>query len=154
MKAKIRNIDELRTEIIRLQEQRSEMEADMQIEVNKLVSKIKLPLMLFGKMSEWATSLLGVKSKNDEASDSGDWVSGIFKMGLPFLMNRFVFPKSGFLAKTVLGLITERAAGTINKDLLSSVISKIADTIKGAKRRKKDGPELDDYGIPPDSETY
>lgn len=154
MKAKITNIDELRSEIIRLKEQRSVMEADMQIEVNKLVSKVKLPLMFFGKMSEWAASLLGLKSNNDGSSDSGDWVSGIFKMGLPLLMNRFIFPKSGFLAKTVLGLITERAAGTINKDLLSSVISKILDTIKGPKKRKKDGPELDDYGIPPDSETY
>lgn len=154
MKTKIRNIDELRAEVIRLQEQRSEMEADMQIELNKLASKIKLPLMFFGKISEWASSFLGIKSKNDEASDSGDWVSGIFRMGLPLLMNRLVFPKSGFLAKTILGLITERAAGTINKDLLSSVISKITDTIKGSKRRKKDGPDLDDYGIPPDSETY
>lgn len=154
MKAKIRNIDELRAEILRLREQRAEMEADMQVEVNKIVSKFKMPLMLIGKLSDWAGAFAGVKMNKDGTSEGGDWISGIFRVGLPFLMNRFVFPKSGYLTKTILGFLTDKAANTVNKDLLSGIIDKISEVIKLPKNRKKNDPELADYGIPPDSETY
>jgi hypothetical protein len=69
-------------------------------------------------------------------------------------MNRFIFPKSGLLTKTILGFITQKAAGTVNKDLISNILDKISGIVKIPKNKKKNGPELADYGIPPDSETY
>lgn len=154
MNAKIRNIDELRAEILRLREQRTEMEADLLIDLNKVVSKFKMPLMLISKLSDWAAAFAGVKRNKDGTTGNGDWVSGIFRVGLPFLMNRFIFPKSGFLTKTILGFITQKAANTVNKDLVNNILDKISELIKVPKSRKKDNPELTDYGIPPDSETY
>lgn len=154
MNAKIRNIDELRAEILRLREQRTEMEADLLIDLNKVVSKFKMPLMLISKLSDWAAAFAGVKRNKDGTTDNGDWVSGIFRVGLPFLMNRFVFPKSGLLTKTILGFVTQKAANTVNKDLINNILDKISEIIKVPKGRKKDDPELTDYGIPPDSETY
>ncbi len=154
MKAKIRNIDELNAEILRLREQRVEMEADMLIDLNKIVSKFKMPLMLISKLGDWASAFAGVKTNKDGTTDNGDWISGIFRVGLPFVMNRFIFPKSGLLTKTILGFITQKAAGTVNKDLISNILDKISGIVKIPKNKKKNGPELADYGIPPDSETY
>lgn len=154
MKAKIRNIDELNAEILRLREQRVGMEADMLIDLNKIVSKFKMPLMLISKLGDWASAFAGVKTNKDGTTDNGDWISGIFRVGLPFVMNRFIFPKSGLLTKTILGFITQKAAGTVNKDLISNILDKISGIVKIPKNKKKNGPELADYGIPPDSETY
>lgn len=154
MKAKIRNIDELKAEILRLREQRTEMEADMLIDLNKIISKFKMPLLLIGKLGDWASAFAGVKMNKDGTTDNGDWISGIFRVGLPFMINRFIFPKSGLLTKTILGFITQKAAGTVNKDLIRNFLDKISGIVKAPKSRKKNGPELTDYGIPPDSEAY
>ncbi|MFA5245826.1 MAG: hypothetical protein WC380_11040, partial [Pedobacter sp.] len=139
MKAKIRNIDELNAEILRLREQRVEMEADMLIDLNKIVSKFKMPLMLISKLGDWASAFAGVKTNKDGTTDNGDWISGIFRVGLPFVMNRFIFPKSGLLTKTILGFITQKAAGTVNKDLISNILDKISGIVKIPKNKKKNG---------------
>jgi len=69
-------------------------------------------------------------------------------------MNRFLFPKSGFIVKSVIELISQNAAKTVNKDLMSGLLEKLSEWIKSPTTRNKKEPELADYGIPPDSETY
>jgi len=69
-------------------------------------------------------------------------------------MNRFLFPKSGFIVKSVIELISQNAAKTVNKDLMGGLLEKLSEWIKSPKTRNKKEPELADYGIPPDSETY
>ncbi|MFA6946075.1 MAG: hypothetical protein WC220_09255 [Pedobacter sp.] len=154
MKTPIRNVDELRAEVLRLREQRLEMESDMQLELSKIVSKFRLPLMLLGKLNDWFGVFSGLGKNKKGSSEGNDLVSGIFRIGLPFLMDKFVFPKSGFITRTVLELLTKKAANVVNKDLISNLIDKVSEWVNLAKGRKKNGPELADYGIPPDSETY
>ncbi|SDM23049.1 hypothetical protein SAMN05421813_10834 [Daejeonella rubra] len=150
MRTKIQNIDDLREEVIRLGVKRSEMETDLKIEVEKITSRIRLPLMLLRKLNDF----LGGSRDKSGKKDGEDWVSGIFRIGLPVMMNRFLFPKSGFIVKSVIELISQNAAKTVNKDLMSGLLEKLSEWIKSPKTRNKKEPELADYGIPPDSETY
>ena len=150
MRTKIQNIDDLREEVIRLGVKRTEMESDLKIEVEKITSRIRLPLMILRKLNDF----LGGSRDKSGKKVSEDWVSSIFRIGLPVMMNRFLFPKSGFIVKSVIELISQNAAKTVNKDLMGGLLEKLSEWIKSPKTRNKKEPELADYGIPPDSETY
>lgn len=148
MREKIENINDLRAEIERLSLIRSELETDLKVEVAKITTKIKAPLALLSKLNDF----FGIgKAKKGEGED---WVSSIFRIGLPLVMNKFVFPKSGFITKAFLALISQNAAKAINKDFMANIIEKINNWINKSRERGKKEPEMADYGIPPDSETY
>lgn len=150
MRAKIRNIDDLRQEVTRLEVIRTEMESELKTETQKITSRLRVPLMLLRKLNDF----FGVSRDKSGKKVGEDWVSSIFRIGLPVMMNRFLFPKSGFIVKSVIELISQNAAKTVNKDLMSSVLEKLSEWIKSPKTKTKKEPEIADYGIPPDSETY
>jgi hypothetical protein len=150
MRTKIQNIDDLREEVIRLGVVRTEMESELKIETQKITSRLRVPLMLLRKLNDF----FGVGRDKSGKKSGEDWVSSIFRIGLPVMMNRFIFPKSGFIIKSVIELISQNAAKTVNKDLMSDVLEKLTEWIKTSKTKTKKEPELADYGIPPDSETY
>jgi hypothetical protein len=150
MRTKIQNIDDLREEIIRLGVVRTELESELKIETQKITSRLRMPLMLLRKVN----GFFGVSSDKSGRKIGEDWVSSIFRIGLPVMMNRFLFPKSGFIVKSVIELISQNAAKTVNKDLMSGILEKLSEWIKSPKTKTKKEPELADYGIPPDSETY
>jgi hypothetical protein len=150
MRTKIQNIDDLRAEIERLGQVRVEMETDLKIEVEKITTKLTAPFLLLNKLSQF----LGLSKGKEEGKDEGDWVSSIFRIGLPVLMNKFIFPKSGFLMKALLALVTQNAAKAFDKDFMGKMIDKISDWLKKSGGKRKKDPEMADYGIPPDSETY
>ena len=150
MRTKIQNIDDLRAEIERLGQVSVEMETDLKIEVEKITTKITAPFLLLNKLSQF----LGLSKGKEEGKDEGDWVSSIFRIGLPVLMNKFIFPKSGFLMKALLALVTQNAAKAFDKDFMGKMIDKISDWLKKSGGKRKKDPEMADYGIPPDSETY
>uniref|UniRef100_UPI0037BEE1B4 hypothetical protein n=1 Tax=Daejeonella sp. TaxID=2805397 RepID=UPI0037BEE1B4 len=137
-------------EIERLGQVRVEMETDLKIEVEKITTKITAPFLLLNKLSQF----LGISKGKEEGKDEGDWVSSIFRIGLPVLMNKFIFPKSGFLMKALLALVTQNAAKAFDKDFMGKMIDKISDWLKKSGGKRKKDPEMADYGIPPDSETY
>lgn len=150
MRAKIQNIDDLRQEVTRLEVIRTEMESELKTETQKITSRLRVPLMLLRKLNDF----FGVSRDKSGKKVGEDWVSSIFRIGLPVMMNRFLFPKSGFIVKSVIELISQNAAKTVNKDLMSSVLEKLSEWIKSPKTKTKKEPEIADYGIPPDSETY
>ena len=150
MRAKIQNIDDLREEVTRLEVIRTEMESELKTETQKIISKLRVPLMLLRKLNDF----FGVSRDKSGKKVGEDWVSSIFRIGLPVLMNRFIFPKSGFLMKAFIGLISQNAVKSFNKDFMSKIIEKVSDWIKTTGSKSKKEPEMADYGIPPDSETF
>jgi hypothetical protein len=153
MRTKIQNSDDLRSEILRLRTIRSEIEGELKVETDRITNRFRIPLMLFGKVNDWVSPMFK-PGRNEPGSLNQDWVTSIFRIGLPVVMNKFIFPKSGFLLKSVVELLSQNTAKTVNKDLLIDLINKFSEWIKSSKRKKKQEPELEDYGIPPDSETY
>ena len=150
MGIKIQNIDDLREEVVRLEVVRTEIETELKVEAQKITSKIRIPLMLLRKLNNF---FAGSKDKS-RTKDGEDWVTSIFSIGLPLLLNRFLFPKSGFIVKSIIELISQTTAKTVNADLMVQIIEKISRWIKSTGSRNKKEAGMVDYGIPPDSETY
>ena len=150
MRIKIQNIDDLREEVVRLEVVRTEIETELKVEAQKITSKIRIPLILLRKLNNF---FAGSKDKS-RTKDGEDWVTSIFSIGLPLLLNRFLFPKSGFIVKSIIELISQTTAKTVNTDLIVEIIEKVSQWIKSTGSRNKKEAGMVDYGIPPDSETY
>jgi hypothetical protein len=153
MRTKIQNSDDLRSEILRLRTTRSKIEGELKTETDRITQRFRVPLMIFGKVNDWVSPMFK-PGRSEHGSLNQDWVTSILSIGLPVIMNKFIFPRSGFILKSVVELLSQNTAKTLNKDVLIDLIDKLSDWIKSSKRKKKQEPELDDYGIPPDSETY
>lgn len=153
----INNIEELRTEILRLKLLQNEQEAYLSDQIDLLQHKAEAPVRFFNKITSWIpkgshADNHGGDSKNLHHSSETDWVTNSFRIGLPFLFNKVLFRKAGFIKKTLLLLASQKAAGAVNQDSITNVIDKIASLIRPAKKQKNKKER--DYGIPPDSETY
>ena len=153
MKTKIENIKDLRSEILRLKLQRYEQESILESEIKKITDVFKFPSMILHKISSLFGSDQHTGGKTDQVKDGHDWVTNALRLGLPVFLNKFVFRKSGFIMKSVVALVSQKAVTSVNKDLITEWIDKASKWIKGnkPKKRKVSSP---DYGIPPDSETY
>lgn len=147
MKAKIENIDNLRSEILRLKLQRYQQEAIIQHDVHEITEKFKAPLKFFSRMG----NVFG--DHNKAASVNHDWVTNILRVGLPVMLNKFMFKGSGFFMKTLVTLASQKAATTVNKDLLTGLAGKVSSWFKSKNGKQKPAIRRD-YGIPPDSETF
>lgn len=154
MGTKIQNSEELRAEILRLRGLRHTLEDELLIETNKAAAKFRIPLMLLSKLNEWFSPFHKSSTKNSAYNTETDWVTSVFRVGLPVMLNKFIFPKSGFLLKSVVEFLSQNAAKSVNKNVISEMIDHLAEWVKSTKRVKKREPEMADYGIPPDSETY
>lgn len=151
--SKIRNLGELRLEIVRLKALAAEQERYLNDQYQLFNEKIAAPVRFLNSLSTWLPGAglakgLFTKGKKDE-----DWLSKALRIGLPVILNRFFLRKAGFIKRALLTLLSQQAAGAVNKDNISSVINKVSDFIRPSKGRRKAHKHVD-YGIPPDSETY
>lgn len=150
MKNKIENVEDLRSEILRIKLQCFQKEAVLQEDVNQILNKFRGPSLLINKLNSWFGNGKDTNRQNEEH----DWVTNAFRVGLPLFLNKMLFRQSGFLMKTLVALVSQKAAGSVNKDLVSDWINKGADWIRNFKNAKTQRTKGSDYGIPPDSETY
>lgn len=151
MKTQIHNIDDLRAEILRLRTLHTEHENDLEAEAKKLTSIFRIPAMLLNKFNNWFG---GFEKDEPDGKDGHDWITNVFKIGLPVMMNKFFFPRSGFMMRSIIQLFSQKAAKSFNRDVLGDFVEKITDWIKSSKPKSRKITQNPDYGIPPDSETY
>lgn len=146
MKTPIENIDMLRSELLRLKMHQYQLEHSMRQDVKGIKESFKSPLKFFGVGKEKALT----------GSQNEDWVTGALRIGLPWAINTLMFKRSGFILKTVIALISQKAAGKVNKNTLANLVDMATDFVKGFKIKHPQGRPIhhSDYGIPPDSETY
>lgn len=147
MKSKIENIDDLRSEILRLKLESFHHEALIKQDIEKIKDKFRLPSIIKGWFG-------GDQSKSPDHINH-DWVTNALRVSLPLALNKLVFGKSGFIMKSVVTLLSQKVATSVNKDIVTHWIDKASNFIRGeAKHRKERRSRAHDYGIPPDSETY
>ena len=154
MRAKIETIDDLRTEIIRRKAQRLELENDLLQVSERIKTKLRIPVMIYNKAGDFLNSFFGVERDDPAGKENRDWVTNIFRVGLPVFLNKYFFPKSGLLIKSVVAMVSQKAAKNVNKDSITDIIDKLTVWIKSRKSKERKDPLIADYGIPPDSETY
>lgn len=92
---------------------------------------------------------------------SQDAITSVARIVLPLFMNGVLFRKSGFITKTIITFLSQKAAKQVNSNAVSGIMDKVKDLFK-----KKRSPQFSnfgikqtsrrsvDYGIPPDSESY
>ena len=82
-----------------------------------------------------------------------DIITNISRVLLPILLNGVFFKKSGFITKTLITFLSQKAAKQVNSDKLSGILDKFKNVFKSNGKPQR-APAIRDYGIPPDSETY
>ena len=155
MRAKIENTHELRTELNRLRIQRFEQEIELTKVTARIKARLHFPVLVYNKISDFFIDLFGDDPEDlTKKNERKDWVTNILRLGLPLALNRFLFPRSGLLMKSVVAMVSQNAAKNVNKDSIAGLIDKVTDWIKVRRPRNEKDPVMADYGIPPDSETY
>lgn len=154
--AKIKNIIQLRAEIGFLRIKR----ADEEIYLNLTFSKVNKAFSGPINFIKGALELLGLKNNksNNTSTNDVDWVTSLGRIALPFLLNKTILRGKGMFLKTAISLLSQTTinSNNLNKNILSNWIDKATYWINVSKHsaKKKTGEEDNDYGIPPESETY
>lgn len=140
-------LTELQAEIQYLKVQRFKQEEELK-------EKISSPKEVFKTITHLFKSDSGKRQSFVSELINQDLITNITRVVLPLLLNGVVFKKSGFLVKTLMTFVSQKAAAQVNSHTLSGIVDKVTGIFK-----KKDKPNVavntaSDYGIPPDSETY
>ncbi|WP_257670757.1 hypothetical protein [Parapedobacter tibetensis] len=151
--SKIKNLNDLRLEIVRLNVLAKEQENYLNDQYSLFNDKIEAPIRFFKSAVSWVPGVNVAKNLFAKGDKDEDWVTKVFRIGLPVILNRFFLRKSGLFKRALVTMLSQRAAGALNKDSISDLISKLAGFIRPAMSKKKSSKHVD-YGIPPDSETY
>ena len=149
----ITNVDELRAEISRLTLLQKEQENYLSDQFILLQDKIESPIRVFNKLTSWFPKIGNDLNSFSGATDTNsDWLTNSLRVGLPFLFNKVLFRKAGFLKKALLLIATQKMAGSVNQEKITKIIDKVTDIIR--PKSQKSNKKRKDYGIPPDSESY
>lgn len=154
MRPRIENIHDLRAEVNRLRIERLEQEIELTKVTARIKARLHFPVLVYNKISDFFIEMFGDDPEDLSKKEHKDWVTNILRVGLPLALNRFLFPRSGFLMKSVVAMVSQKAAKNVNKDSITGLIDKVSDWIKLRKPKNRKEPLMADYGIPPDSETY
>lgn len=149
----IKNLADLRLEITRLQVLAKEQESYLNDQYRLFNEKIEAPIRFFKSAVSWIPGVDFAKGLFTKGKADEDWLSKALRIGLPVVLNRFFLRKAGFIKRALVTVISQQAAGVLNKEMLSELIDKVTNFIRPPQKRKKPRKQVD-YGIPPDSETY
>jgi len=138
----IRNISDLRGEIYRLKELTKEQNT-------ALGERFKNPVALFSTVKSLFSKRVDPDSKSSSFFDQ-DLVGLISRFVLPFTLNKTIFRHSGFIVKTIVGLVSQKASHFITEDSVTSVWDKVSSFFKGKAKNDKAVHK----GVTPLSETY
>jgi len=117
MDAPIKNSWELKQEIVRLRG----LEREQSI---ALKARFSSPAAIFSTIY----SLFPKKTNNGEHKSNifnQDFVSIISRFLIPLTLNKTLFKNSGFLVKTLVGLISQKASGYVNEGAVVGIFDKV-----------------------------
>ncbi|WP_423146552.1 hypothetical protein [Rubrolithibacter danxiaensis] len=83
-----------------------------------------------------------------------DIVTNITRFALPLLLNTTFFKRSGFITKTLVTFLSQKAASKVNTSLFSGITDKVKGFFAHRKQERIQKEYAKDYGIPPDTEAY
>jgi len=120
----IKNRDDLKLEIARLKGIRSEQETNIK-------QHFSSPRAILGTI----TSLFKRKESDNlsgftlPGKDITAWIS---KLLIPLTLNKTLFRKSNFIVKSLVGLLSQKAAGVVNDKTVSSLWDKVKGVLPDA----------------------
>lgn len=117
-----------------------------------LKEKLSSPSAIFSTITSLFKSDNSNKSVVQDFAQS-DIITNISRIILPIFLNGVLFKKSGFITKTLITFLSQKAAKQVNSTKISGILDKFKGAFKSTGRPQRT-PVVRDYGIPPDSETY
>jgi len=149
MEKAFNTIAELQAEIQYLKVQQFKQEENLK-------EKLSSPKEIFKAVTHLFKSDSGKKQSFVSELINQDLITNITRVILPLILNGVVFKKSGFLIKTLMTFVSQKAAAQVNSHSVSGLIDKVTGIFKKKDSQKAAGAVVatKDYGIPPDSETY
>jgi hypothetical protein len=129
MDASIKNSWDLRQEIIRLRDLKEEQGLAIK-------SRFDSPGAIFSTVY----SLISKPSQPGENKNNifnQDFVSILSRFLIPLTLNKTLFKNSGFIIKTLVSLVSQKASGYVNEEAVAGVWDKV----KGLFAKKRDGAE-------------
>jgi len=139
----INNIDDLRIEINLLKE------AERRQSI-ALLERVKSPVAILSTIGSLFFNTSGSEGGRGSSLFDQDIVGLISRIVLPFTLNKTVFRNSGFLVKTLVSLVSQRASRFITED----GVLNLWDKAKGLFKAKQPEETPAHKGVPPLSETY
>lgn len=146
MNAVILNRTQLVTEINRLEALKHEQELVLKSQLNS-------PANIFASVVQLFKGSGGESHKFSEVFKTKDFYGVAAKFLMPLLLNKTLFRKSNFIVKAVVALVSQRAGGALNQNIVQNISHKIGNLF-GRFKKEKGLVHTEDYGIPPGSETY
>nr|WP_294895961.1 hypothetical protein [uncultured Pedobacter sp.] len=149
METEITNLAQLQERIVLLKVKKVEDEIYFNQKYEAIKQKVQHP---FKFVKDLVSSIAFGNTGN--IAGKADWATTIGRIFFPMVLNKTVLKNSGVIIKTLVSLFSQRAINysVFNKDVLSGWIDKATDFVK-AKTKKEKRYGVDDYGIPPESET-
>ena len=142
MDVSIRNISDLRDEILRLKGQ----ERDQSVAIGLRFKNFSSTISTLGSLFPRSISADGISTSFFDQ----DLVGLISRFVLPFTLNKTIFRHSGFLVKALVGLVSQKASHFISEDSVMGLWDKVKHLFD-KKEKKAKNPERN--VIPPLSEA-
>ncbi len=119
----VKNIDDLRSEIIRLEKHRQEQEMELKKRFNSPSAIFASIRSIFPKAPEGEASAGGNFGLSSILSP--DIIGLISRFVLPIALNKTLFKRSNFIVKTLVGLASQKASTYISEDSVTSVWGRV-----------------------------
>jgi hypothetical protein len=142
MQLPIKNIDDLRIEISRLRG----VEKEQSIALSK---RFNTPSALFSTLLSLFPKSPVADGEKSQGFFNQDIVGLISRFILPFTLNKTIFRHSGFIVKTLVGIVSQKVSHFITEDSLISLWDKVTTLFKS-----KEEVVPEHRAIPALSETY
>ncbi len=124
MQLPIKNTTELRSEIYRLEGLEREQAVALKARFSSPGAVFSTVLSVFPKSGGNGVGNLTSKLFHQ------DFIGLISRLVLPVALNRTLFKKSGFIVKTLVGILSQKASSYINEDSVSSIWDKVKDAFE------------------------
>lgn len=128
----VRTISDLHAEIIRLEKLKQQQEMDLKQRFNSPSSIFSIVKSIFHKPGDPKNGIL-----------DQDLFGLLSRVILPFTLNKTLFKGSGFLVKTLVGLVSQKASTYISEDSVTGVWDKAKGLITGLLKKKNKPAEPD-----------
>lgn len=103
----VKNINDLQSEIIRVEKLKQQQEIDLKQRLRSPSSVFSAVMSLFPKSGD---------KPNSTNIFNQDILGLLSRVVLPFTLNKTLFKSSGFLVKTLVGLLSQKASGYVSQD--------------------------------------
>lgn len=163
-RVKISNLDDLIRERQRLRLLARGQEGYLTHQYVLLRKKVSAPVRAVNNLLSYIPGVSTIQALFTAKTGQSNTVIGkIVNVLIPLLANRFLPRKTGMMTRGIFSLLTKQVTALLTSGKLADIITQLTNTLKKPakakqsplKRRHKKGPaKTQDFGIPPDSETY